>query len=118
MEMTIASILLTKNTAASRDEEMSHIHHLFIAPRPAAQPLCRHSKRCFASLGEASSTFQVFVRFEPSCCRFVWWSLLVGVGCLSPEARNPKIADHQPEKPRACHSIVCMSLSSAQETQH
>jgi hypothetical protein len=51
--------LIDKEHRGSRDEEMSHIHHFFIAPRPAAQPLCRHSKRCFASLGEDSSTFPV-----------------------------------------------------------
>src|SRR2546421_12923663 len=105
--------LIDKEHRDSCDEEMSNIHHLFISPRPAAQPLCRHSKRCFASLGEDSSTFQVCLfRIKWLSVRLVVASRRCGLELAG--ARNPKIADHQPEKPRACHSFVRMPLSSAQ----
>ena len=65
--------LIDSEHRASRDKEMSNVHHLFLAPRPAAQPLCRHSKHCFASLGEDSS------RVSDRSFRIKWWTVPLAV---------------------------------------
>ena len=95
----------------STDEEMSNIHHLF---------------HCSAACRAATlPTFETM--FCVSCRPFVsnqvgdavlWWSLLNEFGPLRvPRRVKPKIADRQPEKPRACRCFVGMPLYSTRRSE-
>jgi hypothetical protein len=95
----------------STDEEMSNIHHL--SPSSAA---CRAA---------TLPTFETNVwRQLPTFVSnqvgdaVLWWSLLNEFGPVPvPRRVKPKIADRQPEKPRACRCFVGMPLYSTRRSE-